>query len=209
MISAFKMHLTPERLTCVAMLSATVLLPLLATAFGLHLWLKELAFRDEQIDADRDKLSRYQDLVATLPILRTALQSEQSNDTFRAFYFDAPTPAIAGAQLQREIQEMIRAAGARPISAQVLPFSDNEDPPRVRARIQLQGDTEQLQAVLHRIESSRPFLIIDQMSIRSQARSVPLVARQRPDVRRRNLAQTQGPLTVRIDVFGYFIRPSP
>lgn len=196
-----------ERLICIAVLSAIALTPLLVAAVGLQLWVDAIKVRDMQIEGDLDKLDRYQGLVATLPLLRKALQEARANDAFRDLYFDAPTQAIAGAQLQSEIQEIIRAAGARPISAQVLPGDRNDNPPRVRARIQLQGSTAQLQAVLHRVESARPFLIVDQMSIRSQSRAVPQVARRRRGMLGGNDSQ-QGSLTVRLDVFGYFYRPS-
>ena len=136
------------------------------------------------------------------PALRQALADEQSNDAFKAYYFDADTPAIAGAQLQSEVQDMVRSAGARPVSAQVLPSNEQDDPPRVRVRIQLQGTTEQLFDVLYRVESARPFLLIDQLSIRSQARSNQRRGRTargtpRPD--------NQDQLTVRLDIFGYFL----
>lgn len=191
-----------QRRVCVAVLSALVLLPLaLATVIGLT-WLERMQTLERGIQGDLDRLQRYQRLVATLPALRQALADEQSNDAFKAYYFDADTPAIAGAQLQREVQDMVRNAGARPVSAQVLPSNEQDDPPRVRVRIQLQATTEQLFDVLYRIESARPFLLIDQLSIRSQARSNQ---RRGRTVRGAPVPNNQDQLTVRLDLFGYFL----
>jgi general secretion pathway protein M len=173
-------------------------------AIGLA-WHTAVADLDAQITSSRDQLIRYQGLVATLPALRTELERTQANDDFKAFYFDAETPSLAGAQLQREVQEMVRAAGARPISGQILPVNSEERPLKVRVRIQLQATTDELLDVLYRIESARPFLFVDQVSIRSttpRARGVPGRLRGRA---RRGGTQEIGALTVRLDVFGYVL----
>lgn len=167
-------------------------------------WWQQLRALDDQLETDRAQLTRYQRLVATLPALREELAREQADDAFKAFYFDAETPALAGAQLQRELQEMVRSSGGRPVSAQILPVDEEEKPQRVRVRIQLQGSTEQLFDLLFRIEEARPFLFVDQMSIRS-------MSGRRRAVRRRSVASRGGgasdavtdELTVRLDVFGY------
>jgi general secretion pathway protein M len=181
----------------------TLLIPLLLILSLLLPWWQRFTLLDEQIDTDRDQLQRYRQIVATLPQLRAALAEEQSNDEFEAFYFDAETPALAGARLQSEVQQMIRSVEARPISTQLLPVDENEQPLRVRIRTQLQGTTEQLLDVLYLIQEARPFLFVDQMSIRS---TTPRVAPQRRRNNRRTparAAQRIGELTVRLDIFGY------
>lgn len=192
-----------SRRSCLLLWGVTLLIPLLLMLSLLLPWWQRFTLLDEQIDTDRDQLQRYRQIVATLPQLRAALVEEQSNDEFEAFYFDAETPALAGARLQSEVAQMIRSVEARPISTQLLPVDENEQPLRVRIRTQLQGSTEQLLDVLYLIQEARPFLFVDQMSIRS---TTPRVAPQR---RRNNLrtparaAQRIGELTVRLDIFGY------
>ena len=195
---------------CLLVWSLLLLLPLaLVLAIGLPWWQRMQAL-DAQIDTSRDQLQRLQRMVATLPALRAELAREQANDDFKAFYFDAATPALAGAQIQRQVQEMVNGVGARLISAQVLPVNPADQPPRVPLRIQLQGDTDQLLEVLYQIEDARPFLFVDQMSIRSMAqpnrRAVPARIRNRPGVRVPN-QPTVGELTVRLDLFGFVLAP--
>lgn len=189
------------RLSCLAAWSLALLLPaLLLLATALPWWQNKQAL-DEQLERDRDQLQRYRQLVATLPVLRAELERERANDDFKAFYFDADTPGLAGARLQSEVQEVVRGAGARPISTQILPVDPKEQPPRVRIRVQLQGSTSQLLDVLYQIEDARPFLFIDQVSIRSTA---PRAAAARFRNNRRPRSNTGvGELTVRLDVFGY------
>ncbi|MCF7993811.1 MAG: type II secretion system protein M [Chromatiaceae bacterium] len=180
-----------------------LLLPLIVVALVAEMWLRQISDMDNGIQADAERLERYQRLVATLPNLRVAITDAQSNDSFKIYYFDADTQPIAGAQVQREVQDMIRQAGARPVSAQVLPGNDQEVPPRVRLRVQFQCTTDQLFDLLYRAESARPFLIVDQMSIRSQARSGQQVNLNRR--RQSPIADNQELLTVRLDLFGYFM----
>lgn len=188
---------------CAVLLAAILLLTLTVVGTIALTWSSRLQTLERGLDDDLDRLQRYQRLLATLPALRAALEEEQANDAFKAYYFDADTPAIAGAQLQSEVQEMVRSAGARPVSTQILPADDTAVPPRVSVRIQLQATTEQLFDVVYRVETARPFLLIDQMSIRSQARPNQVSRFRGRGARPVNVSQDQ--LTVRLDIFGYFL----
>jgi len=193
-----------DRLSCALAWGLALLVPLLLLASVALPWSQRMHELDEQLARGADQLERYQRLVATLPSLRAELEREQANDDFKAFYFDAETPALAGARLQSEVQEVVRSAGARPISTQILPVDKDEQPPRVRIRTQLQGTTEELLDVLYRIEEARPFLFVDQMSIRSTTPRAAPVRRNSRRVVRRSRSQAQvGQLTVRLDIFGY------
>ncbi|NEX17233.1 MAG: general secretion pathway protein GspM [Halochromatium sp.] len=193
-----------QRTSCQLLLSLLILLPLGLISLIAVSWLTENQTLEDQIQTDLERLQRYRGIAATLPALQQALEQERSNDAFKAFYFDADTPALAGAQLQTQVQEMVRTAGARPISTQILPTDAQDDPPRVSVRIQLQGTIDQLFQLLYQVESARPFLLIEQMSIRSQARSTPPPARRA--ARRPTTPDNQDQLTVRLDIFGYFLR---
>ena len=186
---------------CAIAWSAALLPPILLLLAIALPWSQRLHVLAADYERDVEQLYRYQRLVATLPGLRAELAREQANDDFKAFYYDAETPALAGARLQSEVQDMVRGAGARPISTQILPVDEGEQPPRVRIRTQLQGTTDELLDVLHRIESARPFLFVDQMSVRSTTPRARTVRRR--NVRRPTVDRNVGQLTVRLDIFGY------
>lgn len=179
-----------------------ILVPgLLITAVAVPL-LVRLERLDTAIAERRDQLFKYRRLIATLPGLRAELEQVKANEDFKAFYFSAPTPALAGAELQRKVQDIVTAASGRLISTQLLPEEKEENPPRVRIRTQIQGSTETLMDILYEIEQARPFLFVDQLSVRSSAR---------PDLperlgRARNVrsgVDPGGELTVRLDIFGF------
>jgi general secretion pathway protein M len=181
------------------LLAPLVLIPALMILAVLGPWARAVSELDDEIASRADQTLRYERLIATLPGMRAELDQVLANQEFKTFYFDAQTSALAGAQLQREVQDMVQAAGGRLISTQILPSAAAEQPQRVSIRAQLQGDVETLLEVLHRIEQARPFLFVDQISVR---------ATQRRTVRRRSArgapaSQQEGQLTVRLDVFGY------
>lgn len=191
-----------KRGACILAWAAAVLIPLVIVA-GIGLpWASRVAELDAQIAIQEDQVVRYRQMLASLPTLRAELEQERSNEDVKSFYYDAETAALAGAELQRELQEIVRDAGARLINTQFLPAGAEEQPPRVRIRTQLQGTTEALLDVIYRIEEARPFLFVDQLSVRANVRRT---VRSNPRFRgRRGTAQAQdGELTIRLDIFGY------
>jgi general secretion pathway protein M len=190
----------PRKRYCVLVWTAAVLLPALVIAAVAIPWLEQVGRLDAAIAGGAEQLGRYQRLIATLPQLRTELERVNSNQDFKAFYFDAPTPALAGAELQRKVQDIVTAAHGRLISTQLLPEEKPEQPARVRLRVQIQGSTDTLVEILYQLDQARPFLFVEQVSVRSAARPdlpAPPVPVRRPP------GTEVGELTVRLDVFGF------
>lgn len=184
---------------CLIAWALLILVPCLLVAAVAIPVITRLDQLETAIEERRDQLSKYSRLIGTLPGLRAELEQVRSNEDFKAFYFDAPTPALAGAELQRKVQNIVTAASGRLISTQLLPEERGQNPPRVRVRTQIQGSTDTLIDILYEIEQARPFLFVDQVSVRSSARAdLPeRIARVRPGV------DSGGELTVRLDIFGF------
>jgi general secretion pathway protein M len=196
------MAIVTAKRTCLLAWAATIGIPLALIAAVLWPWLGAVRGYDDAIASMEDQIVRYQRMLRTLPALEAELQQVRSNEDVKAFYFDAKTPSLAGALLQGQLQDIVKASGARLISTQILPADRDDHPARVRIRTQMQGETDALFNVLYRIEQARPFLFVDQLSVRSTARSfIRRPARIRPRFPVR-MAQ-QGQLTVRLDVFGF------
>lgn len=192
-----------RKITCLLAWLATVLIPF-GTLLGIGLpWWERTSDLERQIASKEEQLFRYRRLIASLPRLRAELEQERNNEDFKAFYYEAETPALAGAQLQRELKDLVHAAGARLVNAQFLPAGAGEQPPRVRIRTQLQGKTEELLDLLFALEQARPFLFVDQMSVRSTTRRTTRATRRARGRRASARNQSQGQLTIRLDVFGY------
>ncbi len=191
-----------------ALIWALLLATPMALAVGIGLpWWQHLQRLEERAAASIEQIQRYQQVLGTLPALKAELGRIEADQAYKAFYFDASTPALAGAELQRRLQEIVQAADGRLISTQLLSSPPDEQPPQIRIRTQLQGTTETLLDVLFAIEQARPFLFVDHLSVRSSARPSRPTQLERRAVRRRSpFSQEQGLLTIRLDLFGYALR---
>lgn len=201
-----------DKRACILAWSAALVIPAAIVFLLGWPWLTHVGDLEQEIESLDDQTARYQRLLQTLPGLQAELDQARSNEDVKGFYFDAKTPALAGAQLQREVQEMVRSSGGRIVSTQLLPSAADEQPPKVRVRAQIQGETEALLDVLYQLEQARPFLFVDQMSVRSTARRTLANRDSRVRGRQRHRSvrrQPQGQLTVRLDVFGYALGEAP
>ena len=182
---------------CTLLWLVVLLVPVgLMAGIGLP-WYQRVTDLDARIDGASEQIQRYQRLLAGIPRLRAELERERNNEDVKAYYFDAPTEALAGAQLQSAVQGMVQTAGAKLVNSQFLPAEAKAQPPRVGLRAQIQGDTNALLEILFDIEQARPFLFVDQLSVRSTTR------RDRRRSSKEPQPQVQQELTIRIDVFGY------
>lgn len=193
----------PAKRQCALFWTAAILIPGLLIAAVALPWSAQNRQLNDDLASGMEQLGRYRHLIASLPGLRAELERVNSNQEFKAFYFEAPTPALAGAELQRKVQDIVTAAKGRLISTQLLPEEKEEQPARVRLRVQIQGGTETLLEVLYQLDEARPFLFVEQLSVRSSARpELPAQAVGGQPVRRPPVNEA-GELTVRLDVFGF------
>ncbi len=195
----------PSKSFCSLVLAAAIALPLLILAGVALPWASQFSAQNKVIASNTGQLERYRSLVRALPGLRAELEQTKNNSAFKAFYFNAPTAALAGAQLQGLIQEIVTGAAGRLISTQILPEDKKVDPPRVSVRMQIQGTTETLLDVLLRIDQARPFLFVDQLSVRSSARPIASPQEEMGRARRRMVADQGGDLTMRLDIYGFVL----
>jgi general secretion pathway protein M len=194
----------PRIARCVLAWVTVLLIPVTLALVVAWPWAERMGALDLEIDNARDQITRYQRLVATLPALRAELEQVNNNPDLQAFYFHAATPTLAGAALQQKVQDMVKATGGRLVSTQMLPAVPNEKPPTVRVRIQLQGSTDQLFDLLYQIEEARPFLFVDQVSIRSMVQPERSAATEPAGrARRPRPRPPTEDLTVRLDIFGF------
>jgi general secretion pathway protein M len=189
---------------CMLAWGLVALLPLSLVVGVAWPWADRMGALADDIERTHDQLDRYRHLVATLPGLRAELDRVNNNKELKAFYFDGATLSLAGATLQQRVQDIVKEAGGRLVSTQILPENPGEQPPRVQVRIQMQGSTDALLEVLYQLEASRPFLFVDQVSIRSmvQPQRQVINRRLRRGRRGRTMAQRED-LTVRLDIYGF------
>lgn len=97
----------------------------------------------------------------------------QENDALMApgqsanLLLEGETTGIAGANLQRQITDLVTTHGGAASSLQVLPPSAENDLIRISLSLSISVGIDGLQALIHALEAGQPLIFIDDILIRS------------------------------------------
>ncbi|MGZ8218216.1 type II secretion system protein GspM [Methylomagnum sp.] len=104
------------------------------------------------------------------------------------------TAALASADLQTQIKDVVGQAGGELTSTQVIPERTEEKFTRIAVKVRMNGSTPQLRQVLHNFESAQPYQFIENLNIR------PIRMPRNPAAKN---PQIPDRLSVDFDVVGY------
>ncbi|HYH17544.1 MAG TPA: type II secretion system protein GspM [Azospirillum sp.] len=121
-------------------------------------------------------------LLERRPALQQALETRGSAPS--PDFLRGDTPALAGAALQALVGELARAHGVRLDSTQVLDDRDEDGFRRIAVGVRLGADVAALRTLFHAIETGRPRLLLDAVTVRAAGSGA-------------------APLEVRFTVYGY------
>ncbi|OHC59191.1 MAG: hypothetical protein A3J25_02120 [Pseudomonadales bacterium RIFCSPLOWO2_02_FULL_63_210] len=140
---------------------------------------------DEEIIAGlQQRLEVYQRLVAELPAQEARLAELKSSDPVARLIIAETRPALASAELQQQIGQLIGEIGAQVISTQILSLEDTESPlPAVGIKVHLRGETEQLVRLLHELANHQPLLLVENIVVLSNPRVDMQRIRQAADLK--------------------------
>jgi general secretion pathway protein M len=175
-------------------LAAVVLLiALFAVLYGTVVRPINSAFqsRDQEIQQSLDLLQRFQGEdfdTASLEQRRERLKREAQ---VGSGLLRGATPAIAAAALQQFIGTAVQAERGTLRSVQILPPADRDGFRRVALRAQVDLTSTALRNLLYRIETSRPFLFVNNLDVRPGQQ-----------IARTNQGENDPVLAVRFDFYG-------
>jgi hypothetical protein len=151
---------------------AVGLLVLVVTAL-VQFGLRPLAQAYESRRSTLASLARQADALERIAASREAverrLQRARQRQELEGFAFRAANASRAAGQLQQHVTQAVTTAGGRVSSIQVLPGEEHDGIFHMTARVTVSTDTETLAAVLHALESSMPWLIVQKLGITSRA----------------------------------------
>jgi general secretion pathway protein M len=137
-------------------------------------------------------LERYERIAQEKSAAEAILARLKRDRRAEAGFLAAQSETLAGAELQNRAKGVIEAAGGTLSSVQGLPPKVDGKVRQVTIRVQLTGSTEALARVLYALETSMPFLFIDNLDIQA-----------RRDRRGKGGSEEAVTLDVRFDVSGY------
>lgn len=139
-------------------------------------------------------IERRQKVEAKLAELQAELAGLKQHQTSAVGFMQSSTESLAAAELQSRIKSVVEGAHGELRSTQILPGREEGGFRRVAIRGQIVADIAALQRILYQLESSAPFVFLDNVEIRARATS-------------RAKAQGENPaLDVRFDLYGYLRR---
>jgi len=143
-------------LVVMSFISFIIILPLINQGLALHDERNTLGFRLEQYERI---LARKQSVIDEMESLKAQFADENYLSTQN-------TSALASAELQEMIKQAIVEAGGQLSSTQGLPVVTKNNFNRIPINVRMTGNSEVLRAVLHKIETATPLVVVEQIDIR-------------------------------------------
>ena len=161
------MNATQRRRLAVLLLFAAV--ALVVAVFAVPTWIAHRHY-DRAIAESTDRLTRYQRLASTRPLLARQLEALRAKETQR-YFLRSGAGALSAAQAQEALRGIIEQNGGKLITMQSPVIRDDGRYRQITVNVQMTASAMALRRILHAIESNVPFLFVDNLMVRTQVQS--------------------------------------
>ncbi len=127
------------------------------------------------------KLQQYERILANSGAVTNSMADISKKQEQQGYFNRQATDALASAEMQEFIKKTIVEAGGQLSSTQALPVSNKDAFKRITVSVRMTGNSQVLQSVLYKIETSEPLIIINQIDIRPMRGTRNKVTRQIED----------------------------
>ena len=196
----------PLALRRVAALSVLLLLLLSLGIYAIVPWFGAIGQHQVRIEMLQRQLRGNQALLANESAIDDELTRLEQLSGAQTLLFTAAKPALAAADLRELIGEIVVDSGAQLVSVQEYEADDLAGARAIGLRAHLTGEAQNLSDILYALESARPAVFIDKLTVATNRRSSArnnrrLRARPNSTLVRRNS------LDVRLDLSAYIVVP--
>ena len=122
----------------------------------------------EAIAEARGAIARYQQLTARRDEFQKAIDELDTDEGLERALLSAGSSTLAAAQLQQRVKATVEQHGGSLVSSQVLDAERKGPFAKVRVNVRMSVSVEELQNVLHELESQLPILVLDGMQAQSR-----------------------------------------
>ncbi len=162
---------------------------------------------DDQIAELTYQRDRFQRSAASVTATERQLEDLKRNDPTVAFYLAESRPALAAADLQKKLHDMVARSGGQVASTRILERERGDPLPSVVVQVHLRSEVEELLELLYQLESGRPLLFVENLVVTANPRRRQRVVR---GANQRRVQRTPLPmLDVRFDLVGYTAKEAP
>jgi len=146
------------------------------------------------VELAAQRLARFDRISESSNIQEADLRRAQLDFDLESLLIDAPSPAIASASLQDHVRSAIRGAGGEQRTVQVIPARNVGVFTQIGVRVTATVPMSRLTDFFFELDSSEPFITVDNVVVRATARR-----------RRRGAGQVEDDpaLSVNLHLFAY------
>jgi hypothetical protein len=164
MSGALELRMTPTQSRALAVALAVIAVVALVALVAVPVVLAHLHYNHAIADS-ADRLMRYRRIAAQAPEYRKALDAMRAKDG-RRFFLKNTAANLAGAELQEIVKGAIESNGGRITTSQNPPPRDDGGMKQIVANVQFFATTPVLAKILYTVETSQPYLVVDNLSVR-------------------------------------------
>lgn len=148
----------------------------------------------------QQQLSRFEYLVANEENINTELKRINDLGADGDLFLSGNKKSIASANLREFLNEAVKRSGGQLVSSQDYDAETIESATAIGLRLQVNGEVKNLVDLLHELESARPIVFIDNLSVTSSSSRLRQSKSRRT---RTTTAPKRSSLDIRMDVVGY------
>lgn len=189
-------QLTPRQSRAAALALLAVVVAVAALAVAVPFWLLNRRY-DIAIEDAATRLERYGKIAGMRDGLQKRVAEVKALGATRHYLRNA-SPALAAVELQELVNSVLDANGGKLNSIQILPPKDEGAYRQIAITLQLTAPLSALKTMLYKLESARPYLFINNFSVRSFAGFAP-----------RTVPAAEPELTIQFDLTGYALKGAP
>ena len=150
------------RLTALALLFVVLVLLM---RFAVQPMVAAYAGVGDDVAASQDALLRYQRIIAELPALKAASSRIRRDRPLAPFLLAGSNPSLAVANLQQRLQDVAGQHNATVVSIRVMDPTSEGPLQRVGLQAHLKAGTQALRDILFELETGRPYLFVESLTI--------------------------------------------
>jgi general secretion pathway protein M len=124
------------------------------------------AVHGERVDMLKRQVSTMESLADAAPRFDAAAKKLAANPDAQQLTFAAPQATLAVAQLQAQLSQIVTSGSGTVTSSQPMPEAREGAVAKITVQTTLETDIKGLVKILHAIDSARPLLRVEKLSVR-------------------------------------------
>lgn len=128
-------------------------------------WMATYSTQQAELEHKQKQIGIYRQLSASEGAMKQELTLLQRRNPTAAFYVAGETQALASARMQQYVKQIVDQQGGELISTQVVKKDDDGVGNKARLNVHLRSDMGSSSRILYMLESGKPLLFLDNLSI--------------------------------------------